>query len=141
MIYSIAQRTSSGVSGVAAHTIVTAAGARIALLEAGVFMGAATASTFSLGKPAANGVTASASTLFQAEDPNAVASVTNSVLAWTTSPTSPTLPHRRIALPATIGTGVIWTFPRGIIVPISANYVLQNLATNGVADSYFVSDE
>lgn len=140
MIYSIAQRSAAGTTAVAAQTILTGAN-RIALLEAGVFLGAATASTFGLGKPAANGITATAQALFQAEDPNAIASVTNGVTTWTTSPTNPTIAHRRISLPATIGTGVIWTFPRGVLVPINANYVLQNLATNGVADSYFAIDE
>lgn len=141
MIYSIAQRTSNATSANAAHTILTGSGQRIALLEAGVFMGAATASTYALGRPAANGVTPGTQNLFQAEDPNGVASVTNGVLTWTTSPTSPTVALRRWASPATIGTGVIWTFPRGLVVAVSSNLVLQNLATNGVVDSYFVIDE
>jgi hypothetical protein len=140
-IYSIARRTTNVTSANAAHTIYTAATDRGALLEAGVFMAAATASTYSLGRPAANGVTATSPVLLQAEDPGSPASTINSALAWSTSPTSPTYDLRRIALPATIGTGVIWTFPRGMIIAISSNFVLQNLATNGVVDSYFVVDE
>jgi hypothetical protein len=141
MIYSIAQRTSNVTSGAASHTILTAASSRIALLEAGVFMGAATASQYGLGRPAADGVTAGTKSLFQAEDVAAPASVTNGVLTWTTSPTSPAVLFRRWSSPATIGTGVIWTFPRGLVVAASTNLALQNLATNGVVDSYFVIDE
>jgi hypothetical protein len=141
MIYSISQRTSNVTSGAAAHTINVAAGSRIALLEAGVFMAAATASTYALGRPAAAGVTPGTQSLFQAEDVAAPASLTNGTLTWTTSPTSPTIAQRRWSSPATIGTGVIWTFPRGLTVAASANFVLQNLAANGVVDSYFVIDE
>jgi hypothetical protein len=140
-IYAIARRTTNAVSGAAAHTIYTAATDRAALLEAGIFMGAATASTYSLGRPAANGVTPTSPVLLLAEDPASPAATVNSALAWATSPTNPTTDMRRWASPATIGTGVIFTFPRGIIIAISQNFVLQNLATNGVVDSYFVVDE
>jgi len=140
-LYSIARRTTNVTSGQSAHTIYTAAADRGALLEAGVFMAAATASTYSLGRPAVAGTTPTSPVLLQAEDPGSPASTVYSALAWSTSPTSPTYDLRRISLPATIGTGVIWTFPRGMIIAISSNFVLQNLATNGVVDSYFVVDE
>jgi len=140
-IYSISRRTTVVASGSAAHTIYTPAGARVSLLEAGIFMAAATASTYSLGRPAANGVTPTSPVLLLAEDPASPASTVNSALAWTTSPTSPTDSLRRWASPATIGTGVIFTFPRGVVIAISSNFVLQNLAANGVADSYFTLDE
>jgi len=140
-IYSIARRTTNVTSGQSAHTIYTAASDRGAILEAGVFMAAATASTYSLGRPAAAGITPTSPVLLLAEDPGNPAATINSALAWGTSPTSPTTDLRRISLPATIGTGVIWTFPRGMIIAISSNFVLQNLATNGVVDSYFVVDE
>ncbi len=140
-IYSIARRTTNVTSGQAAHTIYTAATDRGALLEAGLFMAAATASTYSLGRPAAAGITPTSPVLLQAEDPGSPAASIYSALAWSTSPTSPTNDLRRVALPATIGTGVIFTFPRGLIIAISTNFVLQNLATNGVVDSYFCVDE
>src|SRR5678815_936218 len=139
-IYSIGRRTTNVTSGAASHSILTAAGERAALLEAGVFLAAATASTYALGRPAANGITATSPVVFEAENPGDVA-VTSSVLAWSTSPTSPTNALRRMGFPATIGVGVIFTFPRGVIIPVSSNFVLQNLATNGVVDSYFVIDE
>ena len=140
-IYSIARRTTNVTSGAAAHTFYTPAGARVSLLEASIFMAAATASTYGLGRPAAAGATPTSPVLLQAEDPASPAATVNSALAWTTSPTNPTESLRRWASPATIGTGVIFTFPRGIIIAISSNFVLQNLALNGVADAYFTVDE
>jgi len=139
--YAIARRTTNTTSGAAAHTIYTTSTDRAAVLEAGIFMGAATASTYSLGRPAAAGVTPTSPVLLLAEDPASPAATVNSALAWGTSPTNPTNDLRRWASPATIGTGVIFTFPRGLLIAISSNFVLQNLATNGVVDSYFVVDE
>ena len=140
-IYAIARRTTNTTSGAAAHTIYTGSTDRAAVLEVGVFMGAATASTYGLGRPAAAGVTPTSPVLLLAEDPANPAATVNSALAWATSPTNPTDALRRWASPATIGTGVIWTFPRGLMIAVSSNFVLQNLATNGVVDSYFVVDE
>lgn len=140
-VYSIARRTTNTTSGNSAHSLITTANDRAALLEAGVFMGAATASTYSIGRPAAAGVTPTSPVALLAEESAETTGQTTSALAWGTSPTNPTNDLRRWASPATIGTGIIWTFPRGLIIPVSANLVLQNLATNGVVDSYFVVDE
>jgi hypothetical protein len=148
MIYTIGQRTTVSTSGGAAHTILTSATLRALLLEAGVFANppgsTAAACTYGLGRPAANGVTPGTQSLFQAEDMSTgvPASLTNGVLSWTTSPTSPTVAMRRWSGPATAGVGIIWVFPRGILVKVSDNFVLQNLASNtGLADSYFNIDE
>jgi hypothetical protein len=141
VVYSIARRTTNTTSGNSAHALITTSTDRAALLEAGVFMAAATASTYSLGRPAANGVTATSPVALLPEDPANPAGTTTSALAWSTSPTNPTTDLRRWASPATIGTGVIWTFPRGLLIAVSSNLVLQNLATNGVVDSYFAVDE
>lgn len=140
-LYSLARRTTNATSANSAHALITTSSVRASLLEAGIFMAAATASTYSLGRPAAVGVTPTTPVTFLAEDSGSPAGNTTSALAWGTSPTNPTTDMRRWASPATVGTGVIFTFPRGLIVAVSQNFVLQNLATNGVVDSYFVVDE
>ena len=141
-LYSIARRTSVGSTSTAAHTLITSATERAFLLEAGIFMATATASTFGLGQNAGVGSTATSPVALLAENSGDVAtSVTQSALAWASTPSVPANFHRRWASPATIGTGVIFTFPRGIGIPISVNYSLWNLAVNGVVDSYFVIDE
>jgi hypothetical protein len=71
----------------------------------------------------------------------APASECDTALAWSVEPTKATDDLRRIALPATIGTGVIWTFPKGIAMAASTGLALVNRATNGVIDAYCVVDE
>jgi hypothetical protein len=48
---------------------------------------------------------------------------------------------RRAAFPATIGAGIIWTFPRGLGLPISGSIVLWVIATASVVDVFAVADE
>lgn len=134
-------RTSSGTTGAAAWEIRAAATpGRFRIMEIGLFLAAATASTYGIGRPQAIGDTPTTPVDFGTEDPNDVlaANALLSALAWGTGPTVPLKFKRRIALPATIGAGVIWTFPTGLVIPASGSIVLWNLATNGVVDAYAV---
>lgn len=143
-IYSIARRTTGVTNATAALELIASSVRRPRLVECGVFLGAATASTYGIGRPGAAGVTPTSPVLLLPEDvndPNATTTSSSTALAWGTGPTAPTDFHRRISLPATIGTGVIWTFPKGIVLAASATYVLWNLATNGAVDAYVVVDE
>ena len=110
-------------------------------MELGVFMAAATASVYGLGRPGAIGVTPTSPVAVLPEDSANPGGTVQSALAWGTGPTAPTNFFRRIGLPATIGTGVIWTFPKGLVIPVSSSIVLWNLAANGVVDAYVVVDE
>ena len=141
--YTLGVRTSGVGSGAAGWEIRTSANVRARLIEFGVFLAAATASTFGLGRPAAIGVTPTSPVDFQPEDPAdpTVASQVQSALAWGTGPTAPTNFLRRISLPATIGTGIIWTWQNGLVIPASSSLVLWNLAANGVSDAYAIIDE
>lgn len=143
MRLSIGVRTSSGTDASAAWEIRTGATpGRFKLIELGIFLAAATASTYGLGRPQAIGDTPTSPVDFLSEDPNDVIAngVVQSALAWSTGPSVPSNFLRRISLPATIGTGVIWTFPEGIVIPVSSSLVLWNLASNGVVDAYAVID-
>lgn len=141
-LYSIARRHTVFSTSVAAHTLITSATDRPILLEAGVFNATATACTWGLGPNAGIGSTATAPVALVSEDNGAVATSTAlTALAWASTPTAPTQFHRRWAGPATIGTGVIFTFPRGIGIAVLSNYSFWNLAVNGICDSYFVIDE
>ena len=44
-------------------------------------------------------------------------------------------------LPGTIGAGIILTFPRGFIVPVSGNAVTHNLSATGVMDIHVVCED
>ena len=143
MIVSLDVLTTGVTTGTAAWEIRTGATpGRARLLELGVFLNAATASIFGLGRPQAIGITPTAPVDFLMEDPNDVlaSGVVQSALAWGTGPTVPTAFFRRIGLPATIGAGVIWTFPKGIIIPVSSSLVLWNLATGSAVNAYAVLD-
>ena len=141
MRVSLGVRTVSGVTGAAAWEILTGATpGRARLIEMGIFLVAATATTIGLGRPQAIGITPTTPVDFLPEDPNDVVAsgVIQSALAWGTGPTIPVSYFRRIALPAVIGSGVIRTFPEGIVIPISSSIILWNLATNSVLDAYAV---
>lgn len=143
MRLSLGVRAVDGTAAAAAWEIRTGATpGRARLVEIGLFLAAATASIYALGRPAAIGITPTAPVDFLPEDPNDViaSGVVQSALAWGTGPTVPTAFLRRISLPATIGTGVIWTFPKGIVIPVSYGLVLWNVGTNAVVDAYAVVD-
>lgn len=143
MIVSLAVRTTGVAVGTAAWEIRTAATpGRARLLELGVFLAAATASVYGLGRPAAIGITPTTPVDFLVEDPADVIATAHpqSALAWATGPTVPANFFRRVSFPATIGSGVIWTFPKGIVIPVSGGFVLWNITANGVVDAYAVLD-
>lgn len=139
--YRIADRSTALTTGLASFTVLTGAN-RVSIMETKSFLAAATASVFAYGRPAAAGVTSGGSVLFQADDPAFQASLTNRVLAWTTAPTAPTVAMERWSGPATIGTGIILTFPRGVAIAVSSNFVTHNLAaTVAAADHGYTIDE
>jgi hypothetical protein len=143
-VFSIARRTTSGVSAEPAMAVRTTATQTCRLLEAHLFLAAATTSTYGLGRPAAVGVTPTSPVTVLSEDIANGAVLTGTVttaLAWGTKPTVPAQFFRRISLPATIGSGVIWTFPRGLAIPVTGEIVWWNLATNGVVDAVAVVEE
>lgn len=140
-IYSLARRTTNITDANACLEIRTPATYKAKIMEIGLFLAAATASIFGLGRPAAIGITPTTPVTVLAEDPVSPTGHVTTALAWATGPTVPANFFRRVSLPATIGTGVIWTFPRGLVIPISFSLVVWNLSTNGVSDIYVVLDE
>ena len=139
--YTLGVRTASGTAAAAAWEIRTSATVRVRVLEMGLFLAAATASVYGLGRPAALGITPTTPVDFVSGDSGdpVVANAVLSALAWGTGPTVPAAFMRRIGLPATIGVGVVWVFS-DLVIPASGSLVLWNLATNGVVDAYAVID-
>lgn len=148
----MAQRFYEGsVKGVAATTgttvatIHTGANLTASIREIGIFMTAGTASSFGLIRPN-NSPTASTSVLGQAQDPAQGASTVNLDTAWSTAPTIGSNVYlRQVELPASIGGGVIWTWPNGagLIVAVSSYLVIWNFGsgTNGAPVIYVVWEE
>ena len=140
-IYSLGVLTTGTANATAAWEIRTTSTDRSALLELGFFLNAATASIVGFGRPAAIGVTPTSPVTFVAEDSAAPAGTVTSALAWGTGPTVPANFNRRVGIGATIGNGIIWTFPRGYIIPVSSSVVLWNAQLNSALNAYAVEDE
>jgi len=98
------------------------------------------AQSIGLGRPQAIGTTP-VNVLFQVDDPADQPSLMNASLSWGTSPTVPLIYHRRWNGAATAGTGIVWTFPRGLVVPVSSSIVLWNITTTAASDVNCVEDE
>lgn len=139
-ISSLGQRTTNLTITQASLEIRTAATKRVKLLEMSLIQATATAQSLGLGRPQAQGITP-VNVLFQMDDPGEAASLTNSSLSWATSPTVPLIFHRRWNSAATIGVGIVWTFPRGLVIPVSASLVVWNITTAIALDANMVLDE
>jgi hypothetical protein len=118
----------------------TTSGSRPKILELSIIQAAGTAQSLGLGRPQAQGITP-VNVLFQADDPGDAASVQNASLSWGTSPTVPLIFQRRWNSAATIGVGIVWTFPRGLVVPVNASLVVWNITTAQVSDINCALDE
>ena len=141
-IYSIAQRGTTGTAAAPQWEVIAAAANKPKIMELGVSQNAATAGVYGFGRPAAIGITPTTPlTVLDESDGNGAAGVTKCAVAWATPPTAPTNFFRRVSTPATVGAGVIWTFPRGLGLPAAGTVVVWNIGTNAVADFWAVVDE
>lgn len=114
----------------------------VRIWEIGVFATTAVAGEVGLIRPSAVGATFTSSGTGAPEDNAAGAGVAVVDTAATTAPTIGTNYMRRIQLPATIGAGVIWTFPQGINVPVSGSMALWQISTAAVGyDIYWTFEE
>jgi hypothetical protein len=140
--YSLRTRSTVTTSA-AANTEVRSNGtARPRIMEAHSVIGAATASSYGFGRPAAIGVTPTSPVTVLAEDPADPAGTVQTAVAWGTGPTVPAAFLRAILFPATIGTGIIWTFPRGLVIALSSSLVFWNLAaSSAIVENIGVVDE
>jgi hypothetical protein len=138
-IQSQAARTSGLTIANANFGIYPPATVRAALLEYGMIQATGTAQSIGLGRPATVG-TPSSAVLFQQDDPGDPASVVNGHITWSAQPTAPTIYHRRWNSAATIGVGVIWTFPRGLVIAASSAVVGWNITAAVAMDINAVID-
>jgi hypothetical protein len=140
---SIGRRTSSGTASAAALEIVAPTGKPCKVIRVEVYLVAATASIFGLGRPAAKGITPTSpvNSLSEVNGNELGGILTQTAVAWGTGPTVPVNFFRRVGLPATIGVGVVWDFDGGLWIPANASLVLWNIGTNSLADVNVVADE
>jgi hypothetical protein len=140
-IASIAVRSSNVTINQAQWQLLCTAGVKCRILEVSYIGATATAASVGWGRPAANAVTPGTTSTFQRDDSADPACVTTVSLTYGTSPTNPTNFHRRWNGAATIGVGIVYTFPRGIIIPVSGTFTCANVTAGVVADHNLVIDE
>jgi len=142
-IYSIAQRSTVTTIAAAAWEVRSTSTNKPKVMEIGIFNGAATASVYGIGRPAAIGVTPTTPlTVLDEQDGGGPTGLTTCAVAWTTGPTVPANFFRRASIAATIGAGVIFTFPRGLGLPVTGSIVVWNITANSAAvDFHAVVDE
>lgn len=138
---SIAVRTTNVTIANANQEIRTTAGVKARILEVSLVQVTGTAQSQGLGRPAAQGVTPGTPSTFQRDDPADPACVTTTNLAWGTSPTAPANYHRRWNSAATIGVGIIWTFPRGMSMAVSSSVTTHNITAAVAMDVSIAIDE
>lgn len=140
-IYSLSLNTTVTTTGAAAMDLRASSANSPRIMEVGLNLGAATASTYGLGR-SGNTPTQTSPVLVQAENPGDPAGVSGCAVAWSVAPTVPSQMFRRVGLPATVGAGVIWTFPRGLVLAASGTMLIWNLATNSASTNvWWVVDE
>lgn len=141
-IASAAVRTTNTTTTNANTEIIGSAAGAFKAMECGLAQVTGTASSYGMGVPAAIGVVPTTPAAFVFEDGgNTSTPTTTSALAWSTSPTAPTVFSRRVNTPATVGAGVVWTFPRGFAVLKAKSLVTWNVATTVALDVWWIIDE
>lgn len=146
------------------RTIVTGSGAAVweliaglkdlRLLEIGINIVNATASQFSLGRPAAAGIVPTTPVNLMNGASLTDVSKGAVAVAWGTPPTAPTSFFRQANLPAAVGAEKIWSFSpmmQGqdqwtrlggkIYVPAGSSIVIWTTSTVSVADVYAIIEE
>ena len=141
-IYSLALRTTVTTIGAASWAALSPATNEAAIMEFGYFNGATTACVVGLAR-SGNTPTLTGGVAFLAEDEGRTAGLTQAAVAFGTAPTVPAQFFRRFQLAALIGAAVVFTFPRGIVLPAAgAAIVAWNITANtAVADIHAVADE
>ena len=140
-----ATKTSSAAAGMIVQLRAGSARA-LRLYEVGVFTSTVVSGTIALVRPTAVGATFTSvgppAANNGAEDPQVGAGVAVIDTAATTPPTIGSIYMRQAVLPATIGAGVIWQFPGGIVIPTSSSLAIWQTSTSAVGYvTYFSYDE
>lgn len=138
---SLALRTSNTTINNANVELRTTAGVVARVLEFSLIQVTGTASSYGFGRPAAQGVTPGTTSTFQRDNSGDPACVTTASLTWGTSPTAPANYHRRTNTAATVGVGMVWSFPAGLVVPVSSSLVCFNVTATVATDCNWAIDE
>lgn len=140
-IASIGIRSSNVTINAAQYQLLTTAGVIARILEFSYIGSTGTAASLAWGRPAAAAVTPGTILTFQRDNSSEPACVTTVSATYGTSPTNPTVPHRRWNGAATIGVGIVFTCPRALTIPVSSAFVCSNITAGVAADHNIIIDE
>lgn len=135
-LYRLAQTSTVSTNGLCAADIACATAPRPRLMEWDLFLGAATASVFSLRRTTALGTRTTPAALVAEEPSDPVLSgafLVDMAVAFSVEPTLVAAKLASIGLPGTVGTGIIWTFPRGIAIANSLSLAIVLDATSAAS--------
>lgn len=125
--------------------IRTATAKDVRVWEIWVTAETAVAGTIGLVRSTSAGTTPGGDTVAVAEDfSNTRTVATHVYTTYATEPTQAAVYLRRAALAASVGSGVVWTFPEGIVIPTSTDsatangLLLRQLSTAAVTYSVHV---
>lgn len=141
--YSTGWTKSAPSSGTFISQVRTTSAKPILVYEVGCFCSTAVALSVGLIRSATVGATFTTVTP-QAEDP---ASGSATALVDTAISSAPTISantyFKKVVLPATIGAGIIWTFPLGLRVGVSGGLMLWNFggSTGPACEGYWTHEE
>jgi hypothetical protein len=141
--YSIQTTKTSGAAAAWLAQFRTGSARDARVFEVGVFTTTAVAGTVGLIRSATVGATFTSTATGAPYDPVSAAGVAVIDTAATTAPTISGTPayFKQAVFPATAGSGVIWSFPNGLIVPISSGLLLWQLSTAAVGYNFYVDFE
>lgn len=141
-IYSVSLRSTVTTIAAAQWAALSPASNQAAVMELRWVNGAATASVIGIGR-SGNTPTLTGGTAVLAEDPSRPTGLTQASTAFGTAPTVSANFFRRASLAAVIGVGIIYTFPRGLILAAAgpAIQVWNITANSAVVDIDMVVDE
>lgn len=144
LLYELGIATSQTTTGNPLLEFQAGSGRPASILEMGVFLNAATASTIQLGRPGntPTGGTPQVATAGINRLPSTPNSTGGVIIAsWTVAPTIPAAGniHRRIGLAAAVGNGMIWSWNPGemVVDPTrTGSLILWSLSTVSVLNTY-----
>jgi hypothetical protein len=125
-VYGQERLTTGTTIATAGYELRTASTDRGKVERISIFIRAATASTFGIGRPAAIGVTPSSLATWLVLDPAEPAGTVQSSLSWAIGPTAPANFFKRIQL-AVNSEGIILTFPTLLVIAVSSSIVIWNI--------------
>ena len=140
-IYTLSLNTTVTTTGAACWGFLAQSDENPTIYEIHLDLGAATASSYGFGRAAVAGTQTGAVSVVPYGPSNQTSGKSTCAVAWSAAPTIPASFLRRKSLPATVGAGVIWTFPGGLGVAPASEMLIWNLSTNSASLNVTVVSE